>query len=189
MVTAPIAFPGTIEQAAVLAEPQMQVRAGAIQGCGYRLKGIPSSPDLRRPILLLDASFNIYSEGFGLLKAGALQVDGQRVDAAKTVVRPIVSFWLKVEGEKPIAAKGGKFIPAETVGYLLAGADVQVVVQLFEAVWDRRPIMVGVRIKGEGVDRIYSGVPQTTEHEKNEGLQCFTGLAKQMQTDAQREKN
>lgn len=53
---------GTVEQAFILADPQMQVRDGAVQGCGYRLKAIPQSFDGRSPVLALDASF-IFTSG------------------------------------------------------------------------------------------------------------------------------
>jgi len=40
--------------------------------------------------------------------------------------------------------------------------------------------MIGVTIKGDGIDRIYSGVPQLTDREKAEGTQCFGELLDQM---------
>ncbi len=171
---------GTIEQALTLAEPQMQVKDGAIQGCGYRLKSFPSQPDTRKPILALDASFNLYSNGMGALKAGALLIDAQRTEAAKGMARPISSFWLKVEGDRPTFVLNGKFLPASTPGYLLGTVDVPSVAALFQAVWEGKPMMIGVTIKGDGIDRIYSGVPQLTDREKAEGTQCFGELLDQM---------
>lgn len=73
-ITCTLAQAGTIEQATVLADPQMQVKAGALQGCGFRLRVMPLSISGLRSVVLLDASFNLYSDGLGLLKGGAMEV-------------------------------------------------------------------------------------------------------------------
>jgi hypothetical protein len=174
---------GTVEQAHVVADLQMQVKGGAIQGCGYRLKGMPKDFAGSRSLILLDASFNFYSEGLALLKGGAAQVTVKEGGPTNPVNKPIESFWLKAPAEKPTTAVNNKVMPAETKGYLLYGVNVESVMSLFTAVWDKKPITIGVRIKGEPIDRIYVGTAQLSSEDSAQGNQRMDELLGQIQRE------
>lgn len=116
-----VAQAGTVEQAVILADPQMQVKDGLLQGCGYRLKSAPKQLGSKSTVIL-DSSVNLYASGMTLLKGGAIEVEaknGAPDGVAKN--KPIQSFWLKVQSEKATVPRGGKVIAAETKGYLLYG--------------------------------------------------------------------
>jgi len=177
------AMAGTVEQAIVIAEPQMQIKDGAIQGCGYRLKSIPQSLAGLTSVIVLDTSFNIYAKGKALLKGGAVRVAVKAGAPGKAENRQIASFWIKAQGEKPTKALNGKVIPGETQGYLLYVETIAAVAKLFDSVADGTPLTIGVRVKGEGIDRIYSGVAQLSDQDRNQGAQCLNDLVKQMEAD------
>lgn len=172
---------GTVEQAIILADPQMQVKDGAVQGCGYRLKAIPQSFDGRSPVLALDASFNLYFGGIGLMKGGAIHSDFKDGKPQPTT-KPIENFWLKAQGDKPTSAVNGKVLAADTPGYLLYGATVDSVLALYRSVADGTPLTLGVRLKGEGIDRIYSGVVQISDADRRQGRQCLGDLLRETET-------
>lgn len=171
---------GTVEQAIILADPQMQVKDGAVQGCGYRLKAIPQSFDGRSPVLALDASFNLYFRGIGLMKGGAIHSDFKDGKPQPTT-KPIENFWLKTQGDKPTSAANGKVLAADTPGYLLYAASVDSVLALYRSVADGTQLTVGVRLKGEGVDRIYSGVVQVSDADRRQGMQCLGDLLREIE--------
>lgn len=177
---------GTVEQATLVAEPQMQIKDGEILGCGYRLKSIPKSFDGLPSVIVLDTAFNIYAQGLALLKGGAVRVVVKAGAPGQTTNRQIESFWMKAPSEKPTRSLNGKVMPAETQGYLLYGESFGAVAKLFDAVADGTPLTVGARIKGEGVDRIYSGVAQLSDQDRNQGAQCLNDLVKQMEADLER---
>lgn len=174
-----LANAGTIEQAIVLADPQMQVNDGAISGCGYRLMSVPKDASNSRPSVLMDASFILYDSGTVLLKGGAIQVN-KTSSGSKRTNKPIEKFWLKVEGQKPTKPFKGKVIPAETKGYLLFGIPIEDVIPFFEAITDEKPLTIGMRLKGEGIDRIYTGVAQISEDDGKSAAQCFIELTNAM---------
>lgn len=174
---------GTVEQAIILADPQMQVKDGVVRGCGYRLKAIPQSFDGRSPVLALDASFNLYLDGIGLLKGGAVHSDFKGGTPQPTT-RPIQNFWLKVQGDKPTSAADGKVLASDTPGYLLYAASVDSVLALYRSVAAGTPLTVGVRVKGEGVDRIYTGIVQISDANRQQGRQCLEDLVKEAGTAA-----
>jgi hypothetical protein len=179
---------GTVEQAVVMADPQMQVKAGAVQGCGFRLRLMPQSIAGLRSVVLLDASFNLYSEGLGLLKGGAMEVPIVGGKPGKPSNRPIESFWMKAQGADPTAPKGDKVLPAETKGYLLYGVPFESINALFEAVWSKAPITVGARLKGEPMDRIYVGSPEVSDADDQQGHECMARLISQMQKELEADK-
>jgi len=180
---------GTVEQATVIAEPQMQIKDGAIQGCGYRLKSIPQSLVGLTSVIVLDTSFNIYAEGMVLLKGGAVRIDVKAGAPGKAENRQIASFWMKAQGEKPTKALNGKVIPGETQGYLLYGESIAAVAKLFDSVADGTPLTIGVRVKGEGIDRIYSGIAQLSEQDRAQGAQCLDELVKQIDAELKSKPN
>lgn len=169
-------YAGTIELATIVADPQMQVKNGVVEGCGYRLKAIPKSLETNRQPVLLDASFNVYANGpFGLVKGGAVQVENMSGKLGKPVNRPIESFWIKAQGARPTSSSEKK-IPSETKGYLLNGISVTDVMRLFQSVLELEPLTIGMRLKGESVDRIYSGVAITEDSGNAEIRRCIADL-------------
>ncbi len=78
---------------------------------------------------------------------------------------------------------GGKVLPAEAKGYLLYGAPIESITDLFEAVWTNAPITVGVRLKGESINRIYAGAAQVSDADDQQGHECMGQLASQMQKE------
>jgi hypothetical protein len=181
-------YAGTIEQATIVADPQMQVKNGVVEGCGYRLKAIPKSFQTNRQPVLLDASFNVYVNGpFGLVKGGAVQVENMSGKVGKPVNRPIESFWIKAQGARPTTPTE-KRIPSDTKGYLLYEVSVADVMRLFQSVLELEPLTLGMRLKGEGVDRIYSGVA-ITENSSNAAIRrCIADLADTLRSSLSEEE-
>lgn len=175
-----LAEAGTVEEATFIASAQMQVKEGNIEGCGYRLVGIPKDAQTSRSTVLLDVSFNLYSNGLALMKSGAVQTNVKSGTPDQSTNRPIESFWLKTQGEKPSKPLSGKFTQAETKGYLLYGVEVQQVMPYFEAVFEKRQFTLGVRIKGQSIDLIYSGAAVVSDADHAQGSQCLGELAARM---------
>lgn len=175
-----VAQAGTIEQALILADPQMQVKDGAIRGCGYRLKGMPKDISTAKSVVLLDTSFNLFSPGVGLLKGGATQVT---LKGGTPVNRPIESFWIRAQGERPTPPPKTEVKPAETKGYLLYVVPMEATLHLFAAVREQTPLMIGMRIKGEGIDRIYAGTVEVSDKDQAQVGECMGELIKQMEHD------
>lgn len=161
----------------------MQVKDGVIQGCGYRLKSIPQDLKGLTSVFILDTSFNIYSEGLVLLKGGAVRFPVIAGALGQATNRPIESFWMKAQGEGPTKALNGKVMPAETQGYLLYGESISAGAKLYGSVAERTPLTIGVRVKGEGIDRIYTGVAQLSDQDQAQGSECLAELVKRLEAE------
>jgi hypothetical protein len=170
------AWGGSIYQAVIVAIPQMQLKDGKVSGCGYQLKAMPiDAAAQRKPAVMLDVSFNVYAQTFGLMKGGAEHLNLS--DPTKGVNKPISSFWLKLKDQPAPTPLGGKTIPAETRGYLLYGVEFSQTMPLFDAVMSDMPMLLGVHVKGEPVERIYSGTAKVANEEKQQILDCLSELS------------
>jgi hypothetical protein len=174
------AHAGTVEQAAILAEPQMQVSDGAVQGCGFRIKSAPRTLDGLTSVLVLDMSFNIYADGFAGLKGGAVRIPVKSGAPGHGTILQIQNFWMKVESERPTKPLNGEPLQAENPGYLIYVESVEAVGNLFNGVAEGKTLTVGVRLKGEGIDRIYSGVAHLSDADRRQGAQCLNDLIKKI---------
>lgn len=173
-----VAEAGTVEQAALLLEPQMQVNTGAVAGCGFRLRAMPVATS--GSAVLFDGSFNLYAVGVPLLKGGAEQLLLKDGKAVKSANRPIESFWFMAAEGEPTTPLGGKLVAAEAAGYLLYGVEFAAMTNLFSAVMDNAPMTIGFRVKGEPVDRIYTGSAIASDEDKQQSNLCMERLIKRM---------
>lgn len=180
LATMGTAHTGTIEQAYILAQPLMQVKDGNIEGCGYRLVAFANGAENQKSKLIIDTSFNLYRGGLTLLKGGAAQVTRAQGNEVKSVTQPIESFWLKTQGNRATTPLGGKYVPAENKGYLLYGVTLEALVPLLRAVVEAEPLTIGVRLRGTGVDRIYTGPVDISKQDAEEGSKCFSELTQDM---------
>jgi hypothetical protein len=173
---------GMVEQAIILAEPVMQVKDGSVHGCGFRLKAFPKAFAEQSSFVALDASFNLYSPGLGIVKGGALRIvvkDGH----FQSTNRQTESFWLKVEGEKPTTAADGKVHQSpDSIGYLIYAVSTDAITRLFAGMPTGALITIGVRVKGEPIDRIYTGPVQLSDPDRKQGGQCLADLIKEMES-------
>jgi hypothetical protein len=173
---------GMVEQAIITATPVMQVKDGSVQGCGFRLKAFPKSFAEQSSFIALDASFNLYSPGLGIVKGGALRIvvkDGN----FQSTNRQTESFWLKVEGEKPTTAADGKVHQSpDSIGYLIYAVSTDAITRLFAGMPTGALITIGVRVKGEPIDRIYSGQVQLSDTDRKQGGQCLADLIKEIES-------
>lgn len=164
----------TIEQAQLAAQPQMNVKDGVVLGCGYRITAVPKNTSRSTPVVVMDTSINLF-RGVVMLKGGAVKFVARsgQPGVGEPVVQPIETFWLKVPNVRPTRAREGKIMPAENNGYLIYGETADVLVGLLSAVWNREALTIGVRIKGETNDRIYTGVAELSDADIQQVRQCI----------------
>jgi hypothetical protein len=179
---------GTVEQATIVADPQMQMKAGKVEGCGARLRSVPKELGPKSN-MVLDSSFNVYASGLALLKGGAVELAAKKGSQEVTVRnKPIQSFWLKVQSEQATVPSGDKVIPAETKGYLLYGTSLDAALKLFDAVLTDAPITIGMRLHGEPVERIYTGTAEFSKPDAAELTRCMGELAAQIRNDISKDE-
>jgi hypothetical protein len=177
-----IANAGTVYQAAIVVSPQMQMREGEVHGCGFQLKSLPKNVWGEKAAVMLDVSLNLYSDFYGGMKGGALQIGLTGATRGNRKTLPISNFWLKAEGQKATTPIDGKVMPANDFGYMLYLSDFPHVADLFYAVLEGKEVSLGVHVKSESVERIYVGVPSMEDAEKAQSNQCMVELLERVES-------
>lgn len=180
---------GAIYQSAIVVSPQMQIREGEVDGCGFQLKSWPTNLRGVKAPVILDVSLNLYSGFYAGMKGGAFLLDMASGTPSTTKVLPISSFWLKAVGEKATTPTEGKVMQANDPGYLLYRSDFGHISDLFYAVLEGKQLSLGVHVKGEPVERIYVGVPSMEDAEREQSNQCMVELLERLRNllqDAER---
>lgn len=171
-----MASANTVRQAMGNIEPIVNVKDGAVQGCGQRLVLIERGTDPAGHRFAIDASVSIYAQGFAMVKAGLLKF---KPNNSGFTVLPIESFWLKGQGlgvTELLRSPG--FLPAtEPKGYLMSGSNLQSSGSLMGLFAEgKRSLMFGVRAKGEGMDYVFSGDLEFAPDQLKSFAECIDGL-------------
>lgn len=171
---------GVIDQSSIVGQPVIQVSAGEVAGCGIRLVSTADGP--ASTFRSIDASFNVYASNIAVMKAGTANFGVSAAgELTKPTYLPISDLWLKAPGDKPATAIGKGPMKAETPGYMLAAIKFESGLKLFDAVFEKKPLMIGVRVKAEPTDRVHSGVVQLSEPELQQVLDCVVALMETIQ--------
>jgi hypothetical protein len=170
-----VASANTVRQAMGTIEATVNIKGGAVQGCGHRLILVEKQPDSQGNRFAVDASVSIYSSGHALLKAGLIKF---KVDKSRSI-QPIESFWIKGQELRvaEILSPPG-FLPSEEPkGYLLAGSSLNSAGDLLSLfAGGSGSVMVGVRPKGASLDYVLNGELSFEPADLKSFADCIGGI-------------
>lgn len=156
------------------------MKDGRVSGCGIRMVGI-EGVRASGPMVVFDASFNTVLPGLGTVKGDSQLVTLAQMQAGQSgQMRPRpVAFWIRAPGSRATQPREGRMIgaitPPEAVMYVTDRLDD--VMALFTAVASGKPIQVGIRQRGESVDRVFYGTVTLSDGDRGTVHQCFSDLA------------
>jgi hypothetical protein len=154
----------------IAALPITHLRDGAVHGCGVRLTGgQPGTPASS----WFDVSFNVFRRGIALVQSIAYEIRRSEYDGESRPSRvPVQSTWLAAT--ETGARVGENTERRETLFYRLLVDDV---LALFEAVASGRPLTLGIKRWGEGVDTVYTGTAVLDMDSRQKIGACLGALA------------
>lgn len=168
-------------------QPQIGRDADGFKVCGIRAVILDKKPMV---VDAYDFSINIRADMFaGLIKAGkstTLLTDFNRGTSSSKVVLPApTSVWIVGELDgKPLLPT--KIIPAETPGFILAGADLVQTWKVILAMMQGERMQFAVRYKDQDVDTVVSFSGSLKDEELKPLFACLEGLQARMQNEASR---
>lgn len=157
-------------------QPTILAPGGEIKGCGIRVAGVSGVAGNSDAMELVDASINVYIDGFTLVKAG-FQVSS--VSRSKEKPQPSGSRidWLRIGDGNPLDTKRSKVKPTEDAGYDMYSADFEDGYKALMGFLDSKTIWVGFKTK-TGVSRVFSGPTKMTPEVAKQLLSCLQEMAK-----------
>lgn len=171
---------GIVEQVDFEAQPYVSLKNGEVDGCGFRLLAAKVNLSKASKPLGIDVSFNVYVNGLGLVKGGLRELDLK--SAKDTQAVPIKTFWIKAKNVKathPVGSVVSKGVNPKN--YLIYASDIENLISLFPAVFDKDALMVGYRLVGEDIDRIFNGKVKVEDAEVKQVMECMDELMKNME--------
>jgi hypothetical protein len=168
-ITRPIEFEG---------QPLIYTKDGVITGCGLRVLGAEQSP--KKPLLLIDSSFQIdsrfygviakFTARYGVMKDGVLSIKSTAI---------VERGWYRIDGMNPTKPKNGNYIattePTGGVFYVTNTAeDIQMLVAMLEG----ETIEMGMKLKGDPGEIIRFGKLNMSDPERMRTSSCIATLLK-----------
>ncbi|MEN9761112.1 MAG: hypothetical protein RI906_938 [Pseudomonadota bacterium] len=179
----------TVQPSLIVAEAQMMVSKGKLDGCGFRLKAIPKDAVNRATANLADVSFMFYPDsGAGLIKGGVVNVKVGDTRPGSVFAPQLTSFWVKAPKADPTYPPDGKYLQSESKGYLLYAISMPQFVNLYRSVMEGLNVAIGVRVKGEAVDQIFSGEVSVSDADREQAITCNSDLLHRLERSLQNEQ-
>ncbi|MEY8689884.1 MAG: hypothetical protein AB9M53_08400 [Leptothrix sp. (in: b-proteobacteria)] len=166
----------------MVTQPQMQVKSGAVDGCGVRIIAIPTAGAPTKKGFAVDASFNIYADGVGMVKAGVIKtLNGNPTGETQ----PISNFWLKANGAKATAPNAVGVLKSPTPkGYLFYATELSTINKLFSALLEQEPVLLSIRRTDEDMDRTFAGTAVLSDTDRAQVMNCLNDLAAEIRGSA-----
>jgi hypothetical protein len=162
-------------------QPLVYMKEGQVNGCGVRviIVHVPAVLKENSLITAYDASFNLNSPGYGVVKAGVTEATWAdfSVGLPKGKGRAIApsKFWFKAPGAKATTATG-KVISGDDPGTTLYATDVDPIIALLGAHKANVPILFGVTRPGVSTERIFIGAITMSDGERKQVANCLDEL-------------
>lgn len=127
---------------------------GKVNGCGVRFVGIQEITLNNQVVRVVDGSFNVYSEGIGITKAGMSTTNSNDVIQGNrsSISTDIKSYWMRRAGGSVNQSVDGKFSKStDTKGFLIQAITADSFLNLLQAVNSDKEFQIGVtQQKGNG---------------------------------------
>ena len=133
---------------------------GKIDGCGVRFVGIQEITLANQVVRVVDGSFNIYSAGIGITKAGMSATNSNDVIKGNrsSTITEIRSYWMRRSGGSVNQSVDDKFSKStDTKGFLIQEITVDSFLDLMQSVNSDKEFQIGVSQKKDNSEWVFAG--------------------------------
>ena len=133
---------------------------GKVDGCGVRYVGVQEITLNNQVVRVVDGSFNVYSPGIGLTKAGMSTINSNDVikGGRASISTDIKSYWMRRVGGSVNQTLNGKFSKStDTKGFLLQAITEDSALDLLQAVNSEKEFQIGVTQLKDNGEWIFAG--------------------------------
>jgi hypothetical protein len=133
---------------------------GKLNGCGVRFVGIQEITLSNQVVRVVDGSFNVYSEGIGITKAGMSTTNSNEVIKGNrsSTSTEIKSYWMRRVGGGVNQSVDGKFSKStDTKGFLIQPITVDSFLDLVQSINSDKEFQIGVSQKKDNGEWVFAG--------------------------------
>lgn len=169
----------------VNATPAISRDDGGINSCGINfMLGAMTGDD---KATLFDFSLNIYSDGYGLIKAGSQAMQHSRSKGwnfdNKSARSPGPNLVWLAKRDDTVAVRPAKYLNAENKGYVIAPVGFAEAAQLLLSTVEADPIQVSIQYEMDRIHRVMGFKAEMSKDDQEAVLACITGLSKRMRSE------
>jgi hypothetical protein len=152
---------------------------GKLNGCGVRFVGIQEITLNNQVVRVVDGSFNVYSEGIGITKAGMSTTNSNDVikgNRSSTGVE-IKSYWMRRVGGSINQSLDRKFSKSpDSKGFLIQPITVDSFLDLVQSVNSDKEFQIGVSHKIDNGEWVFAGKLTMGEVDSERLKDCLVTL-------------
>lgn len=169
----------------VKATPAISRDDGGINSCGINfMLGAMTSDD---KATVFDFSLNVYSDGYGLVKAGTQSMQhtkskGWNFDSKNARMPGPTLVWF-AKRDDSVFLRPAKYVNAENKGYVIAPVGFVEASQILFATVDADPLQVSIQYDADRVHRVMGFRAEMSKDDQEAVLACITGLTKRMRSE------
>jgi uncharacterized Zn-binding protein involved in type VI secretion len=133
---------------------------GKLNGCGVRFVGIQDITLSNQEVRVIDGSFNVYSEGISITKAGMSATNSNDVIKGNrsSTSTEIKSYWMRRAGGSVNQSVDDKFSKStDTKGFLIQAITVDSFLDLVQSVNSGKEFQIGVSQKKDNSEWVFAG--------------------------------
>lgn len=133
---------------------------GKLDGCGVRFVGIQEITLSNQVVRVVDGSFNVYSEGIGITKAGMSTTNSNDVIKGNrsSTITEIKSYWMRRAGGSVNQSLDSKFSKStDSKGFLIQPITVDSFLDLVQSVNSDKEFQIGVSHKKDNGEWVFAG--------------------------------
>ena len=171
----------------VNATPAISRDDGGINSCGINfMLGAMAGDD---KATVFDFSLNVYSDGYGLVKAGSQTMrhsksKGWDFDSKSARMPGPKLVWL-AKRDDTVSVRPEKYLNAENKGYVIAPVGFVEASQLLFSTVDADPLQVSIQYEMDRIHRVMGFKADMSKDDQEAVLACITGLTKRMRSELQ----
>lgn len=178
------AHAGTLLEAQIVGNVQQTFSGSEVSSCGVVIAAVEllQGPPSGRA-LVFNGSFSIGSISGGLVKGRASEMDAKRLASGKAGwedAKPLPTSYIWMKAPSAPVTTPIKEVPlqkSDDAGYLIYGSELKSVLGMADAVLGKKPIQVGMKIKGRNFDQALFGVVEMSDAQTDQLRQCLAEWA------------
>jgi hypothetical protein len=165
-----------------IGQPQMLLKDSNVNACGIRFVGLQSPADASdnaAPIWIADASFMLYRNNIGLVKAliSESTVGELYKKNKKETQKTFNTFWMKADNNPATTPIKGRAVDGESAGSKIYATETDSVISLYSAVMSGEQIKLAYKFKDETKSMILYGKVSLSEDDFKQIKGCIDELA------------
>ena len=178
---------GVVKADVVNVTPAISRDESGINSCGINF--MVGSMEGEAKATVFDFSLNVYSDGYGLIKAGSQamrfsKTKGWDFDGKNARMPRPVLVWM-AKRDDSVSIRPLRYTSADNKGYVIAPTDMADAAKLLFATVEGEPLQVSIQYASDRFHQVMGFRAAMNQDDRDSVTECINGLAKRVEKEIQ----